>query len=135
LSILVLDKNHSMLARALGKFLPATLICYTGIDDCFEVVSSFDHVVSGGVLNLQKTTLARTLEGNSGGRAYSRLVALERIFQKMVFNQIYFENLGMDKQELEFLQMIAGLRLPSESRKKLSKLIKDSNNSKMTDFI
>jgi hypothetical protein len=135
LSILVLDKKHSMLARALGKFLPATLICYTGIDDCFEVVSSFDHVVSGGVLNLQKTTLARTLEGNSGGRAYSRLVALERIFQKMVFNQIYFENLGMTEQELEFLQMVAGLRLPLNNRKKLAKLIKESTNAKITDYL
>src|SRR3712207_1062693 len=33
LSILVLDKNHSRLARSFGKFLPTTLICYTGIDD------------------------------------------------------------------------------------------------------
>jgi hypothetical protein len=135
LSIIVLDRKHSVLARALGKFLPATIICYTGSSDSFEVISSFDHLVSTGVLNLQKTTLARTLGGSSGGKAFSRLAAIERIFQKMVFNQIYFENLGMDKQELEFLQMIAGLRLPSESRKKLSKLIKDSNNSKMTDFI
>jgi hypothetical protein len=134
LSILVLDRKHSILARALGKFLPVTLICYTGEEDFFEVVSSFDHVVTTGVLNLQKTTLARTLEGNSRGKAYSRLVALERIFQKMVFNQIYFENLGMTEQELEFLQMVAGLRLPVENRKKLDKLIKETNNAKLTDY-
>lgn len=135
LSILVLDKKHSKLARALGKFLPATLICYTGIDDFFEVVSFFDHVISSGVLNLQKTALARTLEGNSVGKAYSRLVALERIFQKMVFNQIYFENLGMSEQELEFLQMVAGLRAPLDNRKRLAKLIKESSNAKMTDYL
>jgi hypothetical protein len=134
LSILVLDKNHSKLARGLGRFLPATLICYTGIDDCFEVVSTFDLVVSSGVLNLQKTTLAKMLEGSRGSKAYSRLVVLEHIFQKIIFNQIYFENLGMTEQELEFLQMIAGVRPPSDQRKKLAELIKETANAKMTDY-
>src|SRR5919198_1964188 len=59
LSILVLDKNHSKLARGLGKFLPTTLICYTGIDDRFEVVTRFDHLISSGVLNLKKSILAK----------------------------------------------------------------------------
>jgi hypothetical protein len=136
ISILVLDKNHSKLARGLGKFLPATLICYTGIDDCFEVVTTFDHVVSSGVLNLQKTTVAKALEGSNGSKAYSRLVALEHIFQKIIFNQIYFENLGMTEQELEFLNMIAGIRPPpSDQRKILAKLIKETANAKMTDYL
>jgi hypothetical protein len=134
LSIVVLDKNHSKLARGLGKFLPTTLICYTGIDDWFEVISTFDHVVSSGVLNLQKTTLAKTLEGTTSSKAYRRLVMLEHIFQKIIFNQMYFENLGMTEQELEFLQMIAGIRPPSDQRKKLAKLIKETANAKMTDY-
>ena len=137
LSILVLDKNHSKVARGLGKFLPTTLICYTGIDDHFEVVSRFDHLISSGVLNLKKTILAKALEGtNTGSKAYSRLVALEHIFQKIIFNQIYFENLGMTERELEFLQMITGIRPPpSQERKMLSKLIKETANSKMTDYL
>jgi hypothetical protein len=137
LSILVLDKNHSKVARGLGKFLPTTLICYTGIDDHFEVVSRFDRLISSGVLNLKKTILAKALEGtNTGSKAYSRLVALEHIFQKIIFNQIYFENLGMTERELEFLQMITGIRPPpSQERKMLSKLIKETANSKMTDYL
>lgn len=138
LSILVLDKNHSKLARSLGKFLPTTLICYTGIDDHFEVVSSFDRLISSGVLNIKKTILAKALEGsNTGSKAYSRLVVLERIFQKITFNQLYFENLGMTEQELEFLQMITGIRAPSSSQemKKLSKLIEETANAKMTDYM
>jgi hypothetical protein len=134
LSIVVLDKNHSKLARGLGKFLPTTLICYTGIDDWFEVISTFDHVVSSGVLNLQKRALAKTLEGTTSSKAYRRLVLLEHIFQKIIFNQIYFENLGMTEQELEFLQMIVGIRPPSDQRKKLTKLIKETANAKMTDY-
>ncbi|HKH89785.1 MAG TPA: hypothetical protein VKA33_03360 [Nitrososphaera sp.] len=138
LSILVLDKNHSKLARGLGKFLPTTLICYTGIDDRFEVVSRFDRLISSGVLNLKKTILAKALEGNStspGSKAYTRLVALERILQKIIFNQIYFENLGMTEPELEFLQMITDIRPPLLERKKLSKLIKETANTKMTDYL
>jgi hypothetical protein len=138
LSILVLDKNHSKLARNIGKFLPTTLVCYTGIDDHFEVVSRFDHLISSGVLNLKKTILAKVLEGsNTGSKAYSRLVALERIFQKIIFNQLYFENLGMTEREMEFLQMIAGIKPPSSSQemKKLSKLIKETSNAKMTDYM
>jgi hypothetical protein len=137
LSILVLDKNHSKLARGLGKFLPTTLICYTGIDDHFEVISRFDRLISSGVLNLKKTFLAKALEGtNTGSKAYSRLVAIEHIFQKIIFNQIYFENVGMTERELEFLQMITGIiPPPSQERKKLSKLIKETANAKMTDYL
>src|ERR671916_1788631 len=138
LSILVLDKNHSKLARSLGKFLPTTLICYTGIDDHFEVVSRFDRIISSGVLNLKKTILAKALEGtNTSSKAYSRLVALEHIFQKIIFNQIYFENLGMTERELEFLQLITDIRPPSQEKemKKLSKLIKETANAKMTDYM
>jgi hypothetical protein len=139
LSILVLDKDHSKLARSFGKFLPTTLICYTGIDDYFEVVSRFDRLISSGVLNLKKTILAKALEGsNTSSKTYSHLVALEHIFQKIIFNQLFFENLGMTERELEYLQMITGIRpplSPSQEMKKLSKLIKETANAKMTDYM
>jgi hypothetical protein len=48
LSVLVLDKNHSKKARSL-RFLPATIICYTGIGDYFEVSSTFDRLISSTV--------------------------------------------------------------------------------------
>jgi len=136
LSIIVLDKKHSKRARSLGKFLPATLICYTGIDDHFEMISTFDRIISSGVLNIKKTILAKALEGTDfGSKAYGRLVAIEHIFQKILFNQIYFENLGMSERELEFLQMITGIKLPPRQEKKiLSKLINETSNAKITDF-
>jgi hypothetical protein len=136
LSILVLDKNHSKRARGLGKFLPATVISYTGVDDHFEVISTFDRIISSGILNLKKTILAKALEGTDiGGKAYSRLVVLEHIFQKILFNQIYFENLGLTERELEFLQMITCIKPPPRHEKKnLSKLITETTNAKMTDY-
>lgn len=133
LSIVVLDKNHSKKARSL-RFLPATIICYTGVKDHFEVVSKFDCLVSTGAFNLQKASLARAL-GDAGSKAYSRLTALERILQKFAFNQIYFENLGLTEEELEFLQVIANVRAPPDGRKKLAQLVKETANTKLTDYL
>ncbi len=137
LSILVFDKNHSKRARSLGKFLPATLICYTGTDDHFEVISTFDRIISCSVLNLKKTILAKALEGTGiGGKAYTHLVAMEHILQKILFNQMYFENLGLTERELEFLQMITGIKPPPRhEKKKLSRLINETANTKMTDYL
>jgi hypothetical protein len=80
LSVLVLCKDHAKKARSL-RFLPATIICYTGVDDHFEVVSKFDRLGSSGSFNIQKAGVVRAL-GDAGGRAYSRLAAIERIMQK-----------------------------------------------------
>ncbi len=77
----------------------------------------------------------RGIGTNPSSKAYSRLVALERILQKIIFNQIYFENLGMTEPELEFLQMITDIKPPSQERKKLSNLIKETANTKMTDYL
>jgi hypothetical protein len=54
--------------------------------------------------------------------------------QKMAFNQIYFENLGLTGEELEFLQAITGVRAPSDGRKRLSKLVQETGNAKLTDY-
>lgn len=133
LSVLVLDKNHSRKARSL-RFLPATIICYSGTGDHFEVSSTFERLISNNVFNFQKTSLARALGSNADGRVYSRLVAIERIMQKLAFNQIYFENLGLTGEELEFLQMITGVRSPSDGRKKVSQLVKETVNARLTDY-
>lgn len=132
LSIVVLDKNHSKKARAL-RFMPATIICYTGVGDHFEVVSKFARLVSTGTFNLQKASLARAL-GEPVGRVHSRLAALERITQKLAFNQIYCENPGLTGEELEFLQVITNIRAPSDGRKRLAKLVKETANAKLTDY-
>ena len=132
LSIVVLDKNHSKKARAL-RFLPATIVCYTGVGDHFEVVSKSARLVSTGAFHLQKTSLARAI-GEPIGRVHSRLAALERIMEKLAFNQIYFENLGLTEEEIEFLQGIANICTPSDGRKTLAKMIKETANAKLTDY-
>lgn len=138
LSVLVLDKNHSkrIAKSGLAKFMPATIICYTGIDDYFEVVSTFDRFISSGIFSFNRSTLARALApGDSGGRAFGRLASLQRILQKLVFSQMYYENLGLTEDELEFLHELSEIRMPSNGRKRLAGLIKETANAKMTDFL
>ena len=130
-SVLVLDKNHAKKAKSL-RFLPATIICYNG--DHFEVTSRFDRLVSGGSFNIRKMGLVRAL-GDTGAMAYNRLAAIERIMQKLAFNQIYFENLGLTPEEMEFLHMLIGVRAPSDGRKKLSRLVKETANARLTDYL
>lgn len=136
-SIVVLDKNHSKRIKSgkLGRFLPATVICYDG--ERFEVVSEFDRVISDGIFGLQKTSLARAVAGSDVpiGRVHSRLVALERLLQKLAFSQVYFENLALTDEELGFLRAIAGARLPDSGRKRLARLVKETANAKMTDYM
>ena len=55
-------------------------------------MSKFDRVVSAGTFGLQKSALARII-GDTGNRVHRRLAAIERIMQKLAFNQLYFENL------------------------------------------
>ena len=137
LSVVVLDKGHAKRVRAgrVGRFLPATIIGYTGDGDRFEVVSTFDRFVSSGIFGFHKAGLARMLAHDeiSFGRAYSRLALLQRMLEKVAFNQLY-DNLGLEQEELEFLQRLSGMRVFSNERR-IAKLVKETANAKLTDFM
>jgi hypothetical protein len=137
ISVLVLDKNQAKRIKSSAlKFLPATVVGYTGIEDYFEIISRFDRFISDGIFNFNRSTLVKALsQDGASGRAYSRLVAIQRILQKLVFNQMYHENLGLTEEELEFMQAMVELRMPSDGRKRLARLIKETTNAKLTDFM
>lgn len=132
-SILVLDKKHAAKAKTLGLFLPATIISYTGIEDHFEVSSKFDRFVTAGVLTLNKTNLIKTL-GSSSAKTHRRLETLQRIFEKVAFNQLFLEN-SLNEEELEFLKAVIDIPLPTGPQRTLKKLIKESSNLKVTDYL
>lgn len=138
LSIVVLDKNHSQkaLAGRLDKVLPASVICYTGHDDYFEMVSVFDRFVSSGTFNFQRIHLARILmqaSGTSSECVHRRLLSLENILQKIIFSQLHFDGPGLTDEEREFVRGLAGVALPSK-RKTLSAIFRECDNAKMTDY-
>jgi hypothetical protein len=139
LSILVLDKNHSkqVRTRRLDKVLPATIICYSGVGDQFEVVSVFDRFVSCGIFDFERMNLARLLNqmsGSASSRTYRRLEQLQQILQKIIFSQLHFASPGLSDEEQRFLCALADIDLPNR-RKMIAKIIKESVNSKLTDYI
>lgn len=58
--------------------------------------------MSSGSLNIPKAAIARVL-GYNYNKVYARLLTIDRITQKLAFNQIYFENLDLTDEEVEFL--------------------------------
>lgn len=137
LSVLVLDKKHAKMIKSGSlKFLPATVVCYSGVDDYFEVVSTFDRFISSGIFTLNPSIVAKALWPHKiNARAYNRLTTIQRIFQKLAFNQIYYENLGLTQEEVEFMEAIVEVRTPSQGRRKLDCVIKESSSAKLTDFM
>lgn len=138
LSILVLDSKHSRKVNAdrMHKVLPATTICYTGVEDYFEVISVFDRFVSCGIFDFERINLAKSLHQGSGStssRSYRRLEHLQRILQKIIFNQLHFADSGLTSDEQRFICALADIDLPN-SRKIISNIIRETANAKLTDY-
>jgi hypothetical protein len=138
-SIVVLDKKH--INRASLKFLrllPATIVGYTGTKDFFRILSVFDRNINTGMFNLSKRRFAKTL-GENGivegiERIYGRLRTLERINQKLVFNELYNSNPGFLKEEIEFLRQFSSIKTAMTYRKQILSYVKESENDKISNY-
>jgi hypothetical protein len=140
-SVLILDERHSRktkLNRTL-RLLPTTIIGYMGKDDNFEVLSVFDRLVTNGLFNISKRGLVRLLINNGMGdtkpeKIYRCLLQIQRINQKLAFNEFYDEKMKFGKDEIEFIKKLIGIDTFSD-RRQLEKLIEQTTNSKITDYM
>ena len=139
-SIVVLDKKH--VNRAALKFLrlpPATIIGYTGLEDHFRVLSVFDRDINTGMFNLSKRRFAKAIieNGITEGidRIYRRLETLERINQKLVFNELYNSNPGFLNDEIEFLRQLTTIKVAMTYRKQIQACITEYKDNKITDYL
>jgi hypothetical protein len=150
-SYLVIDKKY-VLNRNLQilKLLPTTIIGYSGKEDYFEILSIFNRCIMNGIFNIPKRSFMKLLINNNITnkisemvKIYNSLITLEQINQKLVFNYLFRseENLDLDfllKEERDFLKQFYNFfTLPSEktNKKQIKKLIKDSRNYLITDFL
>ena len=120
----------------MDKVLPATIICYTGTKDYFEVVSVFDRFVTCGVFDFERISLARLLQhkGNLvSAKAHRRLEFLQQLLQKIIFSQLHFDSPGLTEREEQFLAELAEIPVPNQ-KKVLASIIKETANRKLTDF-
>ncbi|HYZ95948.1 MAG TPA: hypothetical protein VE524_05000 [Nitrososphaeraceae archaeon] len=150
-SYLVIDKKH-VIKRNLQilKLLPTTIIGYSGTEDYFEVLSIFNRCIMNGIFNIPKRSFIKLLINNNItnkisdiARIYQSLIILEQINQKLVYNYLFRveEDLDTDfllKEEIDFLNQFCNFsKLPSEKiyMKEIKKLIKNSRNHLITDFL
>ena len=150
-SYLVIDKKY-VIKRNLQilKLLPTTIIGYSGNEDYFEVLSIFNRCIMNGIFNIPKRSFIKLLINNNItnkisdiARIYQSLIILEQINQKLVYNYLFRveEDLDTDfllKEEIDFLNQFSNFfRLPSEKTytKEIKKLIKNSRNHLITDFL
>lgn len=140
-SVLILDEGHSRKTKTNRtlRLLPTTIIGYTGKDDSFEVLSVFDRLVTNGPFNISKRGLARLLIDNGIGdtkpeKIYRCLSQIQRINQKLAFNEFYDEKMKFAKDEIEFIKKLIGIDTISD-RRQLEVLIEQTTNSKITDYM
>jgi hypothetical protein len=139
-SIVVLDSNHvNKNSLKYLRLLPATVIGYTGIKDHFRVISVYERIISTGMFNFSKRRFVKTLleHGIVEGidKIYRRLETLERINQKLVFNELYDSNPGFLKEEIEFLSNFSKLKVSMTYKKQIGACILESKKNKITDYV
>jgi hypothetical protein len=139
-SIVVLDEKH-VNKRSLRflRLLPATIVGYTGRENYFRVLSVFVRFVNDGMLNLPKRSFVNILHDNGiledADRLYHRLSKLERINQKIVFNQLYDSRLGFLKGEIEFLREFSKIKSRMSCINEAKSIVNVSKNLKVTDYL
>lgn len=138
-SVVVFDKRHTAKIQKYGLFrlLPASIIGYS-IDNKFKVISSDKRIISDSLVKPQKSVFAKILRGNGLTdrltAIYSHISMTQRIYQKMLFNQIFEEKIDLLKEEIEFL---SGLnKNPNfHEKEQIEKVVRESINRKITDFM
>ena len=141
-SIVVLDNKHcrDKGVRKLCRYLPATVIGYSGEDDYFNLISTFDRFIATNIYFLKKRSLARLLVNNGVEigkihKIYKCLETIQRINQKIAFSQVNFEgDIVLLPEELEFIKRLVDIQLISNKRI-ANKLIRNSIDTKITDFL
>jgi hypothetical protein len=139
-SLVVLDKKHvNSASLKFLRLLPATVIGYTGTKDHFRVFSVFDRSIDTGMFNLSKRRFAKTLQDNGIfegiDKIYRRLSTLERIYQKLVFNDLYDFNPGFLKEEIEFLRQFSRIETVMTYRRQIATYVEQSKNENITDYL
>lgn len=98
----------------------------------------FDRQIDTGMFNLSKRRFAKTLLDNGVvegiDKIYRRLSTLERIYQKLVFNELYNSNPGFLKEETEFLRQFSSIEIVMTYTRQMATYIEQSENEKISDY-
>ncbi len=143
-SVVVLDNNHTNKIKKTGfyKIIPSTILGYFNEQEMFVLIQEYDKLYSDSLLNINKFNLIRNLEksdmpqnGINYNNLYRNLKTIQNINQKLIYNQIFnYENIFFDN-ELEFIKNLSNITQKISFKKEITKLVKESKNYKITEFI
>ena len=68
-------------------------------------------------------------------RIYGRLRTLDRINQKLVFNELYNSNPSFLKEEIEFLRQFSSINTVMTYKKQIANYVKESENDKISNHL
>ncbi len=98
----------------------------------------FDRQIDTGMFNLSKRRFAKTLLDNGIvegiDKIYRRFYTLERIYQKLAFNELYNSNPGFLKEEIEFLRQFSSIETVMTYRKQIASFVEQNKNEKICDY-
>ncbi|HSA72972.1 MAG TPA: hypothetical protein VLD84_03360 [Nitrososphaeraceae archaeon] len=110
-----------------------------GRENYFGVLSLFGRFVNDGILNLPKRSFVNVLHDDGiledADRLYHSLTKLERISQKIVFNQLYDSRIGFLKGEIEFLREFLKIKSRMSCINEEKGIVNVSKNLKVTDYL
>jgi hypothetical protein len=136
-SVVVFDKRHTARIQHYGLFrlLPASIIGYS-IDNKFKVISSNKRIVGDSLVKPQKSVFAKILSDNglmdNLTAVYSHIGITQRIYQKMLFSQIFEEKINLLQEEIEFLSRLKNPKF--HEKEQIKKIVRESMNRKITDY-
>jgi len=68
-------------------------------------------------------------------RIYGRLRTLDRINQKLVFNELYNSDPSFLKEEIEFLRQFSSIKTVMTHKKQIANYVKESENDKISNYL
>lgn len=137
-SVVVFDKRHTVRIQNHGLFrlLPATIIGYS-FDNKFWVISSHTKLIADSLVKPQRSAFAKILKDNGLidrlAPVYSHINMAQRIYQKMLFNQIFEERIDLLKEETDFLSTL-NRNSYVDDKEQIKRLVQESINGKITDY-
>ncbi|MDQ6723843.1 MAG: hypothetical protein M3Z01_06210 [Thermoproteota archaeon] len=140
-SIVILDNEHTIKIKKNGlyKVVPSTILGYIDDKKIFFLLNKYNRVFSDSLLNINKINLIRTLERSkvdiNYNNLYRNLRNIQKINQKLIYNQIFNYETTLFEDEIEFIKKFSTINQKISFKKEIINLVKESKNYKITEFI
>jgi hypothetical protein len=112
-------------------------VAYTGKEDYFRMLYFYDRFVTNTFFDMPRRQVAKILYENGlsskVGKMFKVLSIIQRINQKVIFNEMFDEDLRLSQEELEFIEKLSDYKVTSEKRE-LSKLVRSSIDTQITEY-